>query len=501
MSEFDEITERPDDDAALAANVRHGVMWSLLNNLSSRLASIVSGIILARLLVPEDYGVFAVALVVLTALLSMNELGVSVAIVRWEQGVERIAPTVTTLAVATSVGLYVGCFFAAPTIAAALNAPEATNIVRVLGLGVLFDGAASVSAAFITRAFDQRKRMRIDLISFAVGTSLSVGLAIAGWGGWSIALGFLLTSIVAAGLNILWTPTRIRPGYDRAIARELLEFGLPLAAASLLLFALLNVDYIVVGNQLDAEQLGIYLLAFNLSSWPISLVSVAIRRVSLAGFSRIADDRERAGQSFARALGVVLAVTLPMCVLLGSYAASLIEAFYGAKWLPAADVVSWLCVLACVRIIAELGYDYLVAMGRTTPNLVLQIVWFMALVPALVIGARVEGIVGVAIGHGVVGLVVVVPLLIKLLADNKVTLSSFATAVGRPLVGSAGIAATALIINRAGYPPFWTAAVGGTIGLALYLTVLAPARHRLMNLDAGSSSDQLSAGSTSRPRN
>jgi O-antigen/teichoic acid export membrane protein len=489
MSEIDEITERPDDDAQadLAANVRHGVMWSLLNNLSSRLASIVSGIVLARLLVPEDYGVFAVALVVLAALLSMNELGVSVAIVRWQHGVERIAPTVTTLAVVTSVGLYVGCFLAAPTIASALNAPAATNIIRVLGLGVLFDGAASVSAAFITRAFDQRKRMRIDLISFAIGTSLSVGLAVAGWGGWSIALGFLLTSVVAAGLNILWTPTRIGPGYDRAIARELLAFGLPLAAASLLLFALLNVDYIVVGNQLDAEQLGIYLLAFNLSSWPIGLVSVAIRRVSLAGFSRIADDRRRAGQTFAQALGVVLAVTLPMCVLLASYARPLIEVFYGAKWLPAADVVSWLCVLACVRIIAELGYDYLVAMGRTRPNLVLQIVWFVALVPALTIGARTGETVGVAIAHGVVGVVVVVPILVKLLADSAVTMSSLVAAVSRPLVGSAGIAATAVVIDRLDYSAFWTAAAGGVIGLAVYLAVLAPARHRMLTFDTGPS--------------
>jgi O-antigen/teichoic acid export membrane protein len=482
MTGTDATTHRPDDDGevVLAARVRHGVKWSLLNNLSSRLASIVSGIVLARLLVPEDYGVFAVALVVLTALLSMNELGVSLAIVRWETGVERIAPTVSTLAIATSALLYVGCFVTAPTIAGALGASDATDVIRVLGLGVLCDGAASVSAAFITRAFDQRKRMRIDLISFAVGTSLSVALAIADQGGWSIALGFLVTGVVAAALNILWTPTRIRPGYDREAARELLAFGLPLALASLLLFGLLNVDYIVVGNRLNAEQLGIYLLAFNLSSWPISLVSVAIRRVSLAGFSRLADDRTRAGQSFSQALGVVLAVTLPMCVLLGSYAAPLIEVFYGSKWLPAAEVVTWLCVLSGVRIITELGYDFLVAMGRARPNLVLQIVWFVALVPAVVIGAQVNGIVGVAIGHGVVGLFVVLPLLAKVLTQNEVSFASFATASGRPCAGSIGIVITALLVDRLGLSALWTVAIGGTIGVGVYLTVLAPARHRML---------------------
>lgn len=467
------------DSGLLEADVKRGATWSLLNNVTARLASIASGIILARLLVPEDYGAFAVALVVLSALLSMNELGVSVAIVRWESGVEHIAPTVATVSIVTSVALYGICFASASLIADLLNAPQATGLIRVLSLAVLFDGAASVSAAFITRAFEQRKRMVIDLTGFIVGTTISLILAFTGFGGWAIALGFLATNIVASTLNIMWTPVRVWPGFDREIARSLLGFGLPLAGSSVLLFVLLNIDYVVVGSQLDAQRLGIYLLAFNLAAWPISLVSVAVRRVSLAGFSRVASDEAIAGATFARALGVIVAITLPMCVLLACYAGSLIETLYGDKWSTAAPIVSWLCVLAAVRVITELGYDYLVAVGRTRLNFLLQLVWVAALIPALIIGVDIGGTTGVAIGHAFVAAAVVLPLLILLLSKCSVAIGEVFRAGALPVVGSLGIAVSALVVHSMGLSSLATVVVGGLLGIAIYGMIVAPMRHRM----------------------
>src|SRR6202022_2733832 len=104
------------------------------NQIVGRVGTTLMGILLARILVPANYGVYAVALVALNALLSMNELGVSVAIVRWPTDVARIAPTVKTLALSSSVVLYIGMFFAAPQVAQLLNAPEATGVLRVLTL-------------------------------------------------------------------------------------------------------------------------------------------------------------------------------------------------------------------------------------------------------------------------------------------------------------------------------------------------------------------------------
>ena len=118
------------------------------------------GIVLARLLGPEAFGTFAVATVALVAVLSFNELGVSLAIVRWPGDPRTIAPTVTTIAVTFSVLLATVGFFAAPAFATAMGDPGATSVVRVMMIGSRSsDGLVSTPAALLQREFQRGRRM------------------------------------------------------------------------------------------------------------------------------------------------------------------------------------------------------------------------------------------------------------------------------------------------------------------------------------------------------
>jgi O-antigen/teichoic acid export membrane protein len=469
-------------ERALDERIGGGLRWSFVNNILGRLGSVLAGVVLARILAPADYGVYAAALIVLSAILSMNELGVSVAVVRWPGRVDDIAPTVTTIAAVTSGVLFAGCFAVAPAVASALNSPHASTLIRVVSVCVLADGAASVSAALITRAFDQRIRTVIDLGSFVVGTAVSIALAAVGFGAWSMAWGLVVSNVLASGLSIAYAPRRYLPGWNRTTARELLHFGTPLAGGSLLLFFMLNIDYIVVGHVLGAVALGTYLIAFNLSSWPVHLVSTAVRRVSLAGFSRLAEQQSRVGESFARAAGLVLALTLPLAVLIACYAHPLIGFVYGAKWLAAADVLRLLCVLGVTRVFTELAYDFLVALARSRATLWLQIFWCACLVPALVIGAHLGGIVGVAAGHAVVAVGAVVPAYLMTLQRAGVELTRVARALARPVAGCAVIAASSVVVLRL-VPAELPELVLGGLAILLYLAVVRKMRHLLRTSD------------------
>ena len=140
----------PDDGQAarsVVGRVRTGLTWSLLNNAVLRLASLVSGIALARILTPEDFGVYAVALTILVLLLSANDVGVSLALVQRPGDVRGIAPTVMTISLVSSVVLYAAVFAAAPTIAGWMDAPEAVGVIRLMSLAVLPDGATMVAYA------------------------------------------------------------------------------------------------------------------------------------------------------------------------------------------------------------------------------------------------------------------------------------------------------------------------------------------------------------------
>lgn len=142
----------------LAAKASRALGWNFVSTVLSRLGALGISIMLARLLGPHVFGAYAVALVALYAMQTFNELGMSLAIVRWEADPRDIIPTITTASVAVSVVTYAGCFWIAPAFASAMGAPAATNVVRVLALAILIDGFCNTRPACCSDGFSRAKR-------------------------------------------------------------------------------------------------------------------------------------------------------------------------------------------------------------------------------------------------------------------------------------------------------------------------------------------------------
>ncbi|MFD8410237.1 oligosaccharide flippase family protein [Streptomyces sp. NPDC059650] len=465
-----QAAQRP-EAPSLGRKVGSAARWSLVNTVVMRLGNFATGIVLARyFLGPEAWGVYGIAQTVLLVLLSANELGVSLAIVRWEGDPRRFAPTVLTLSAASSCLLYAALFAAAPAVARVLGSPEASGVLRVMCVCVVLDGLSQVPAGFLTREFAQGRRMAVDSVNFVLSTAVTLLLAVQGWGAMSFAWGSVAGNAAALLGCCLAAPGTLRFGWDAAQARALLGFGLPLAGASMLALGVVNVDTMVVGSSLDQLALGFYVLAFNISGWPVRIISEAARRVSFAGFSRLADTPGALASGFGRALGVVMTGTVPLCVLLAALAAPVVELVYGERWLPAAAALPWLMALGLVRIACELAYDCLVAVGRRRSLIGVQALWLVVLLPALVIGARSDGIVGVAQGHVLVAGAVVVPVFLVTLHRAGIRLASVARACAWPFLGGAVMAAVVLGLERLlgdGVPALLATGVAGTLGYAL----------------------------------
>ena len=477
----DAATEATGERESLSKLVRKGLTWSLGGMLIGRVGTLVTGIILARLLSPDDYGVFAVALVALVFISNLNDLGIEQALVRWPDSIEGVAPTGKTVILGSSVIQFVVLFLAAPYFTRAMGAPEAAGVVRLLSVGVVVNGLFAVPSAVLTRSFRQDLRTAADFTGFVVGVVVTVGMAMSGFGVWSLAWGRLLGNAVNGVLHAVFAQDRYRYGFDRALARELLSEGLPIAGLTILAVSVLNVDTLVAGRVLGPVLLGFYVLAFNLSSWPVNVFAVAVWRVSVPAFARMQHDFARLTDAFTRSFGLLMAVILPVCILLSALALPLIRFVYGVKWAPAAPVLSVLAALGALRVALQLMTDVLVAVGRSKRAFVLQAIWLAALVPALVVGAHVGGITGVAWAHVLVALLVVTPLHLKAIAPIGIRLRALVRASGRPLLAAAAAAAAALagvaLAATLGHSDFVTLAVAGTAALLTFAAIMAPMRH------------------------
>jgi O-antigen/teichoic acid export membrane protein len=481
------VSGAPQTAEPLARTAGRALWWSIANNSVGRLGTTLVGVVLARILVPEDYGMYAVALVALNGLLSVNELGVSLAVVRWPGDVARIAPTVKSVALACSFVLWIATFFAAPLFASALNAPDAVRVVQLLTLSILIDALTAVPAALMTRDFMQRERMIVDSAGFLVSSSLAVALALAGYGVYALVWSALVGNLVNALFILRYAPRRFPFGFRRSVLPELLSFGLPLALASVLVIAMLNIDYIVVGAHLGPTQLGFYLLAFNLAMWPVNMFSAPARRISLPLFARLNAGETDASAAFVPVCALLLLVTLPACVMLAMFAEPLIRIAYGDKWLPAASVLPWLTVLALVRVVGELVYDFFVALGTSLPALALQAVWLAALVVALPLAVRAGGLQGVAMAHAAVATAIVIPAFAFVLMRAGVSVRAMAAQLFRPLT-AAGLAAAAGIGGVLLVPDhrFVQMALGCALVGLVYVAIVYPMRTILKSPALGS---------------
>lgn len=461
--------------AELGARARKGMAWSLLNSGAVRLLNVVAGLIIARVVTPTEFGTYSAALLVMTIVLSMNEAGLSVAVIRWKEGVERIVPTAVTASFASSAIWFALMFLGAPTIAALLGAPEATDAIRVLSFGVLLDGISTIPNALLMRAFQQRSRAIAQLLGFIVGTP--IGILLAGkHGAIGLAIGLVISNGVATAVILRLAPMRPRPGWNRQTAVELLRIGLPPAMTSLLLLAIVNVNSIVVSRVLGVGALGFYALALNVSSWPWNLLSISIRQVSLPAFSRLADDTPGLEKAFAHSLTLAGGLAVLGGVLIATLATPLVGVLYGETWLPAVVALQWLALLGALRVVLELFYDLLVAVGRAGSLVRVQIGWLVALVLALPVGAHLGGIEGVAIAQGIVVAAIVLPLNVWLLAGSGLRFGTLARALQPVAVAAAAATVVALAALQLDTPRWLTLFGGGALVTAVYAAAFLAGR-------------------------
>jgi lipopolysaccharide exporter len=372
--------------------------WAFVALVGNRFVVFAGTVVLARILVPEDFGVVAAALVLLTFLQVSLDLGVGAALVQLRSDdLEAHADTAFTLNVLLA-GVAAGVLaIAAPFLADGLGVSGNADLLRVAGLAVVFRALGQTHDALLRRRLDFRSRTVVEIGRALVRTAVAITLAMAGAGPWALIIGTLASEATAAALLWFIEPFRPRLTLARASMRVLLGFGGAVTALRLVSEVVANTDYLVIGSQLGAIALGFYSIAFRLPELIIGNVLVTLSQVAFPVLSRARDD--------GRA-GVVAIETLRWATLFGfTTAAGLaivaddsVSLVFGSAWeASAAPMV----VLAIAMGIGSVGYgvgDLFLAQGRPMIPLALNAAIALPAVAAFVLAAP-HGIVAVAWVH------------------------------------------------------------------------------------------------------
>ena len=470
------------ESRTLSERVRRGALLSIANALLIRLTGIFITAIVAHILDPRDFGVYAVALTSYAIVTAIGQVGVASCLIRADLDIDSLAPTMVTVSL-TGCAILAGTMaaFARP-IATALGSAYATGPVRVMALAVLLSGVFAVPGAQLVRDFKQDKLLLADVISFVPANAALLILARSGSGAMAFAWSRLIGEFVVGSVWLVSVPKIYWPGFTRDALSVLMRFGVPFAAANFVNYILLNVDNALVGHLMGAVKLGTYVLAFNVASWPYTLLGAMINNVAMPAFSRVKHHPKLFRDAITTALRDLSLVVMPVCGVMMAVARPLILTLYGAKWAASAQVLTVLSVYSAISMMCLLFSSVLGSMGRTKFLLVIQLIWLCALAPAMALGIYWNGIVGAAYAHiAIIGPIVLPCYLFAMKKAAGISFGSLGRAVF-PALLSSFVAALAV---RATAEQFGNSLVQLITGLAvgglIYIVAVAPHAIRLLN--------------------
>jgi lipopolysaccharide exporter len=461
--------------------VRRGAMWSTLDVMINRTTGFLMGIVVARLLDPAAFGIYAVALVVHAILINVADLGIGAVLVRDdEESMRRSGRTVTTIALVSSSALGLLMALLAPVLADLLGAPKAAAAIRVMAITLPLAGLTAVPGGLLRRRFDMKTMFVADTANNVASSVAVIVLALSGAGplalAWSFVAGQLLTTIILIIKSPLW----FVPGWDRAEARRVLTYTMPLVGANVLGFATQNVDYIIVGRLMGSVSLGLYMLAFNISGWPQNVLGFVIKSVSLPAFARLKEGTGSMADHFCTALRSVVRVTFPVCLFLGALAYPLVLTVYGSRWEKSAHALVGLVILGAARTLVELFYDFLAAIGRTRSVLVVQLLWLPMLIGAMVLLVNLFGLAGAGAAQAVIASLLVIPMLVFFAQRADVPWQDVVRAMLPTFCWALVTAGLAWVVSTRFETPAVAVLAGGAVGLTVYVLPYLPEAHRAL---------------------
>lgn len=456
----------------LGTRTVRGMAWAYGAYGGGRAFVLVSTAILARLLTPSDFGVVALALVFMTFLESVNELGLGEALIvaSPEEEAER-AQTVFAWTTVMGVVLSLLTAAAAPLIAKFFHQPQLTELLPVLGLNFLLRALGATHYALARKHLNYRVRTVSEISEVTVRGIIGITLALAGFGAWSLVIGFVAG--VAASTVALWLQVPFRPRFrlSHTHLRDLLKFGGVLTVVDVGAVIFYNTDYLFIGRVLGASSLGLYSIGFRIPELAILNLAHVAADVLFPAYSAL--DRARLREAYLTSLRYLAMLTVPCAAGLATLARPLILVAFGHQWVGSIPVTR---VIAAYTLFAALAIPpgtVLKVTRRIRLMIVFSIPTILLLAGLLVIFTS-DGIVAVAVATTALQATIAPVQATVVSRQLEMSLWVSIRVLIPPVLAAAAMSVVLLGVDRLISAPLPALLVGIPVGALVYLCVLWP---------------------------
>jgi len=411
-------------------------MLSVAGRAGTGALQLLTTVALARLLVPEDFGLVAIVFALGSFAPVLIDLGLTDATIQKEHITPSEVSSLFWITLSLSLVVALGFVLLGPLMASVYGQPRLSQIAQTVAVSFLFYGASVQHIALLRRAMRFSDIAVIEIIAYFAGAGVAVVMALLGSGYWALVARSLVTAVCLAGGT--WIRCNWRPGLPsfNAEALSMVKFGFHVTGYSLSHFVTRAVDRAGLGLFYSPATVGIYQNALLLYENAIHALMFPLHTVGISALSKLRQDTEALKRAYVRALSNVAFYAMPAFVVLAVAARDLVPLILGDKWIQAGGILSILALRGVVHTIeSSQGWLHL-ALGQ--PRRWMQWGFLTALVQVIAVGLALPfGAAGVAVAYVLAGAILTLPSVIYAAQPLKMGYRTLLDAVGRQLLGAA----------------------------------------------------------------
>jgi O-antigen/teichoic acid export membrane protein len=381
-----------------------GLGWSALDNAARYGMQFVIGIVLARLLSPDDYGLLGLVGIFTVVCTALVNGGFTTALIRKKNATDDDYNTVFICNFSMSLLLYGVTFLCAPLIADFFSREELTPLVRVSSLGLIIGALGMVQQTRLTKRIDFKTQTKITLVASAVSGVVGIGMALAGFGVWALVAQQLMIQVLETLQLYIYNRWLPRLRFSVASFHDLFGFGWKMMVSRLLDVVWKELTEVVVAKFYSPATLGQYTRAKHYAKLLSSNLTSVVERVTYPVLSSIQDDKQRMVSAYRRIIRTSMFITTVALFSLGAVSEPLIYCMIGPKWHEAATYLPILCINLSLYPLHAINLNMLKVQGRSDLFLGLEVIKRIISLAPLFVGAFV-GIMPMLCVNMVVGII------------------------------------------------------------------------------------------------
>ena len=460
-------------DSDLARRSIRGGIATLTSQGVQLVLRVVGTAVLARLLMPIDYGLIGMVTAVVNLAEVLKDAGLSMATVQKDRISHEQTRTLFWLNVLISVFLGLCVLVGSPLVALLYRRPELTAVTATLALSFIISGLAVQHQSLLRRHMRFRELAGIQIASQVITLAVSIVLACLGWRYWALVGGVLAQALASTLMTFYfcsWVPGWPRKGTG---VRDMLGFGGYLTGFNLVNYFARNADNILIGRLIGVSALGLYAKAYDLFMMPISQIRTPMMNVAMPALSAIQDQPERYHKYYQHLIHIMALLTMPVALYCAVEADLLIVTILGRHWLGAAPLLQIMAIAGMIQPTLGTVGVVLCSLGQAKRYFIMGTVNSLFIVGSFILGLP-WGALGVAVSYTIVTYMLLLPTLWFSFRRSPVSVATYFSAVSRPAVASM-IMGLSLVLFRpylASVPSVASIACSLIIGLLVYLLSL-----------------------------